>query len=740
MNNVIRAGDTFLLGDPTYRGYAKYDISSIPVGSLIYSITLETWTTVDSWSDGHRLYIKGLNIDPGHSSESSIYGAIGAGGTFSSASTAMVDESPPARYVVLNTTAIYELEEKVKTNGEWWAIGFQEDGDDDDYGEFRGANENSPKCTIIYEPPPEISLVFPNGGESLPNGTQQTITWDLKGNGNRILVYKVINNTSTQLASLNWGATSYSWRINESASDLCKIKVVADWAGQDVEDYSDDYFSIFNDIQIELVAPTGGEIWYNGSWETIIWSKSGVSPVDHYKVMLYQEDYFFMDIGYQASDTSYSWHVNTQNSDKYKIKIAACNIYNEEIAEDLSPDFFTITSSVPVITMFIVDGQNSNMHVNKNHIVFNWDFQDERGLDQKYYHILVSSNRDWNDVDMWDSGLVESANLGTEYFGKPLHPDSTYYSWLQIYNDFAQSDTVTMPFGINSAPYLLLPDTVMAEDSLLSISLDPYLTDSDDHDSTLSIEQINKSTVNGAINDGNSAISFIPPENWYGNAVLIFKVEDTWGLSSKDTVQITVLSVNDLPSFPDLPDSISFAFGSARYLDVWAGVEDVETDDSLLVYSFINSDNQLNLEYDEKKGMLTVQSKIDSTMESSFIIRVEDEHQGLSEKNVITNISSLNSIEKDNFLGRPYKYFLYQNYPNPFNPITTINYTLQNNCNVKLTVFDVSGREVKKLVNQNQNSGRYSVLFDASNLASGIYIYKLQAGSFEQSRKLILIR
>ncbi len=88
----------------------------------------------------------------------------------------------------------------------------------------------------------------------------------------------------------------------------------------------------------------------------------------------------------------------------------------------------------------------------------------------------------------------------------------------------------------------------------------------------------------------------------------------------------------------------------------------------------------------------------------------------------------------------PSKYALRQNYPNPFNPQTTINYTLQIRSYVKLSVFDVSGREVKTLVNQSQDKGEQSVIFDASGLASGIYIYKLKAGSFKQSFKMVVLR
>jgi unsaturated rhamnogalacturonyl hydrolase len=83
---------------------------------------------------------------------------------------------------------------------------------------------------------------------------------------------------------------------------------------------------------------------------------------------------------------------------------------------------------------------------------------------------------------------------------------------------------------------------------------------------------------------------------------------------------------------------------------------------------------------------------------------------------------------------------LHPAFPNPFNPQTTINYTIHINGHVQLSVYDLRGNEINTLVNQSQNSGEYSVLFDASNLASGMYIYRLKVGSFEQSRRIILIQ
>ena len=85
-------------------------------------------------------------------------------------------------------------------------------------------------------------------------------------------------------------------------------------------------------------------------------------------------------------------------------------------------------------------------------------------------------------------------------------------------------------------------------------------------------------------------------------------------------------------------------------------------------------------------------------------------------------------------------YRLEQNYPNPFNPTTKISYALQNPELVSLKVFDVLGREVASLVNQYQTAGNHKVSFNAANLASGIYFYKLEAGSFQSIKKLILLK
>ena len=88
----------------------------------------------------------------------------------------------------------------------------------------------------------------------------------------------------------------------------------------------------------------------------------------------------------------------------------------------------------------------------------------------------------------------------------------------------------------------------------------------------------------------------------------------------------------------------------------------------------------------------------------------------------------------------PNDFALEQNYPNPFNPSTQINFNVANRSNVKLTVFDILGREVATLVDKEMMPGKYNVVFDAGDLPAGIYFYKIQAGKYSQTNKMILLK
>ncbi len=101
--------------------------------------------------------------------------------------------------------------------------------------------------------------------------------------------------------------------------------------------------------------------------------------------------------------------------------------------------------------------------------------------------------------------------------------------------------------------------------------------------------------------------------------------------------------------------------------------------------------------------------------------------------NTTTNIADENNTSFHTFL-------LSQNYPNPFNPNTTIEFTLQKKENVKIEIFNMLGQKVETLLNKQMPSGSQTVEFNAQNLPSGVYLYRIEAGRFQEVKKMVLLR
>ena len=93
----------------------------------------------------------------------------------------------------------------------------------------------------------------------------------------------------------------------------------------------------------------------------------------------------------------------------------------------------------------------------------------------------------------------------------------------------------------------------------------------------------------------------------------------------------------------------------------------------------------------------------------------------------------------------PTEYAIHQNYPNPFNPVTTLRYDLPENGLVNITIYDMLGKQVKTLINQTQDAGYRSIIWNATNdygkpVSAGIYLYQIQAGEYMQTKKMVLLK
>ncbi len=149
---------------------------------------------------------------------------------------------------------------------------------------------------------------------------------------------------------------------------------------------------------------------------------------------------------------------------------------------------------------------------------------------------------------------------------------------------------------------------------------------------------------------------------------------------------------------------------------------------SILADGNAGSNTEINLNHLENGTYYWQVQAIDNAFAGSMFAK---EEEFVVDKSLVSNEQELelpSIVELD------------QNYPNPFNPSTTIGYSVPHTADVTLTVYDINGRVVSRLINNRQNAGKYTVRFDASNFASGLYIYRLKVGSSLITKKMTLIK
>ncbi len=141
------------------------------------------------------------------------------------------------------------------------------------------------------------------------------------------------------------------------------------------------------------------------------------------------------------------------------------------------------------------------------------------------------------------------------------------------------------------------------------------------------------------------------------------------------------------------------------------------------------STTSTNFNFITKNGSQVTVTATDPTPPNTGTISIEDASWN---SNLASSVEQISGLPKD--------YSLSQNYPNPFNPSTNIEYSIPSESFVELKVYDVLGNEIVTLVNQEQSAGIYRADFNAANLPSGMYFYRLQASSFVETKKMVLIK
>ena len=300
---------------------------------------------------------------------------------------------------------------------------------------------------------------------------------------------------------------------------------------------------------------------------------------------------------------------------------------------------------------------------------------------------------------------------------------------------------------VNDAPVLAdISTQEISEDNELSIVLSAEDFDGDD----LSYSAIS-ADANVSVLVSNDSLYLTPAANWNGSSVITVTVDDGSGSdNATDTGSFTlsVTPVNDAPQvfgliYPgnelliDNPDSVALTFS-------WEAATDVDGD--LLVYGLrvfdgsnydsllISEENQFRLNIEEFPRNVWLNWEVwvtdnqDTVWSSSSFTLMVDGVVGIRDRKMI-----------------PEEFVLQQNYPNPFNPSTTLRYGLPDDVTVSLVIYDIRGNLVKTFAPQSQVSGWYECTWNGIDdsgqpVSTGLYITKIQAGSFTRTIKMLYLK
>lgn len=211
-------------------------------------------------------------------------------------------------------------------------------------------------------------------------------------------------------------------------------------------------------------------------------------------------------------------------------------------------------------------------------------------------------------------------------------------------------------------------------------------------------------------------------------------------LSDTLKVAVSVITVNDAPYF-------EYAFPQPAFYDLetlnWAlDLDDYASDpdhpDEELSWSYSLLDpHPLIITIDEETHIATISgSNILGILRIAFTVT---DPLNASASDILT-ISMLSDVDDDIAVFVPDDFVLFDNYPNPFNPTTTIQYGLPHPCHITLGIYNMLGQQIADLVDEKQAAGMYSVVWDASNVNSGVYFFRIQAGTWQKVKRMILMK
>ncbi|MCH9028554.1 MAG: T9SS type A sorting domain-containing protein, partial [Bacteroidetes bacterium] len=567
----------------------------------------------------------------------------------------------------------------------------------------------------------QITVTSPNGGENWQVESSQIITWtdNIVGNVEIQLFKGGIFLTSISTSTASNGTMEWNIPFNLEPGFDYKVRILS-FDNQGTFDYSDANFSIVGN-QITLTSPNNGESWMIGSQQIISWIDNLVGNVE---IQLFKGGLFDSQIDNStSSDNSFIWNISydlEQGSD-YKIKILSVNDGN---IFDYSDEDFTLLSEIVVEVPNGAENWQAGTSQNINWV----DNLAQNVVIDLYkggsFHSNISASIPSDGTHQWN--IPFNLESGTDYKIIITSADNP-----NIF-DFSDSN-----FTIEGK---LIMITSPAQSEFWQAGTTQEIAWTDNFSENVKIALYKGGLFHTEIDPSNSSdgskfweIPFVMDAG-SDYSIKIKSVDDPNPFDSSADNYFNIVANEITENSPNGGET--WLIGSVQEI-TWT--DNLEGDVEILLY---------------KSGILhiIISSSTASDGFSTWTVPIMEQGNDYKIKilSVVTaevydqsdsNFTITSRIDVNDILsGIPTTYELFQNFPNPFNPSTTIYYALPKEGSVELKIYDILGNEIMTFSEKEQSAGYHKIEFDAARYNSGVYIYRLQAGIFVETKKMILLR